>query len=171
MKGVYFILIFLPLLLTLSCTVEVSDKKHYPTEGMDGGIEKPVREQPEVEIPQPNLEYKETNITKNNIEPKTDLKKSNFAFVEIKDMKFMPRELNISTNTTVIWINIDWSGYYGRNHMVVSNTNKFRSSRILYNETFSFTFTEPGTYKYLDPTYRSGTTGGILIRPGIIYVE
>lgn len=96
------------------------------------------------------------------------------AYIEIKDFQFVPRELTVDINTTVIWINNDSTGShkgsYVRPHMVVSATNLFRSPQLSSGEEFSFTFTEAGSYKYLDPIYRS-EQGGVSIVPGIITVE
>ena len=174
MKTWHLVLILVLLLLSLGFTAHLSDEKYYSTKGMAGQIietKKPDLEPSEDEAPQPVLKGKESIITEDILETDETTKETNLVYVEIKDMEFVPKELTIPANTTVIWINKDWTGFYGRVHMVVSSNNQFRSSKIYYNKTFNVTFTELGEYKYLDPTYRSDITGGVLIPPGMIYVE
>jgi len=96
--------------------------------------------------------------------------KDNLVYIEIKDMKFIPREVTVPLDTKVVWINKDWSGYYGRVHMIASITKAFTSTRLLFNDTFTHRFTKSGDYKYIDPTYQSDKSG-LLMTPGIIHVK
>jgi len=64
------------------------------------------------------------------------------AAVKIGNFTFGPQELKVKSGTTVIWVNED-----DIPHTVVS-PNNFRSKPLDSNDTFSFTFTTPGTYKY-----------------------
>jgi len=63
--------------------------------------------------------------------------------VVVKDFMFMPMSLTVKAGSTVTWVNMD-----DEPHTVVSNTQMFRSGALDTKETFSFKFTEPGTYHF-----------------------
>jgi len=52
----------------------------------------------------------------------------------------------IGVNNTVVWTNKDITG--SALHDVTSDQDLFRSSLLAPNESWSYTFTEPGEYKY-----------------------
>jgi plastocyanin len=63
--------------------------------------------------------------------------------IKIDNFSFSPAELTVPANTQVTWVNRD-----DVPHTVVSTDKKFKSQALDTDETFSFTFTEPGTYEY-----------------------
>jgi plastocyanin len=63
--------------------------------------------------------------------------------VTIKDFAFHPKTLEISAGSTVTWTNAD-----GDTHTVTSSNGAFTSPALDSGETFSQTFTAPGTYNY-----------------------
>ena len=63
--------------------------------------------------------------------------------ITIKDFDFGPMSLTIKAGAAVTWKNLD-----GEPHTVVSEDGLFRSTALDEGDTFSFTFTKPGTYKY-----------------------
>ena len=63
--------------------------------------------------------------------------------VKIGNFTFGPQEVKVKAGTTVTWTNED-----DIPHTVVS-PNAFRSKVMDTDGTYSFTFTTPGTYKYL----------------------
>jgi len=63
--------------------------------------------------------------------------------VVVKDFMFTPMSLTVKAGSTVTWVNMD-----DEPHTVVSNTQLFRSGALDTKETFSFRFTEPGTYHF-----------------------
>jgi plastocyanin len=63
--------------------------------------------------------------------------------VGIKDFKFAPPVLTIPVGTTVTWINHDEEP-----HTITSATGAFGSAGLSNDETFTQTFTRPGTYAY-----------------------
>jgi len=66
------------------------------------------------------------------------------AEVEIDNFSFSPAELTVAAGTTVKWTNRD-----DIPHTVVSDDKStFRSKALDTDDTFSFTFTKPGTYGY-----------------------
>jgi plastocyanin len=70
--------------------------------------------------------------------------------IDIKDHLFAPENVTVAVGTKVTWVNHDQDP-----HTVVDRSKKFRSSALDTNDTFSYIFTEPGTYKYfctLHPT-------------------
>jgi plastocyanin len=64
--------------------------------------------------------------------------------VAVKDFMFSPMTLTISRGTTVTWKNLD-----GEPHLAVSLDGVFRSPALDQNDTFSYKFDKPGTYKYI----------------------
>ena len=64
--------------------------------------------------------------------------------VTIDNFSFTPPALTIPAGSTVTWTNKD-----DVPHTVVeTNNHKFKSKALDTDETFSFTFNEPGTYEY-----------------------
>ena len=62
--------------------------------------------------------------------------------VKIDNFTFAPAQLTVKTGTTVTWTNND-----DIPHTVVS-AGKFRSKALDTGDTYSFTFTSAGDYKY-----------------------
>lgn len=67
------------------------------------------------------------------------------AAVTIDDFAFGPAALTVQRGTTVTWTNKD-----DEPHTVVNDASRplWKSSALDTDDSFSFTFTEPGTYKY-----------------------
>jgi plastocyanin len=65
------------------------------------------------------------------------------GIVIARDFMFAPMTISIKAGTTVTWKNTD-----DEPHTVVSDTGLFRSGALDTNETFSFRFGTPGTYRY-----------------------
>ena len=63
--------------------------------------------------------------------------------VVIKEFMFMPQQLTIKVGSAVAWTNKD-----DEPHTVVSDTGLFRSGAIDTDETFTYTFNRPGTYRF-----------------------
>ncbi len=63
--------------------------------------------------------------------------------VSIAGFAFSPATLTVPAGTTVTWTNND-----ATTHTVTSDTGAFNSSFLSPGATFSFTFTQAGTYKY-----------------------
>jgi len=63
--------------------------------------------------------------------------------VSIKNLAFNPNALTVSNETTVTWINDD-----SVSHTVLSATGLFSSGTLTKGQSFSHTFTAPGTYNY-----------------------
>ncbi|MCS4538297.1 MAG: cupredoxin domain-containing protein [Thaumarchaeota archaeon] len=61
---------------------------------------------------------------------------------------FRPSEITvvIGVNNTVVWTNKDITG--SALHDVTSDQDLFKSSLLAPNESWSYTFSEPGEYKY-----------------------
>jgi plastocyanin len=64
--------------------------------------------------------------------------------IVLKDFHFSPMSLTVSAGATVIWKNLD-----GEPHTVVSVEGLFRSGGLDQNDSFTFKFDKPGTYKFL----------------------
>ena len=63
--------------------------------------------------------------------------------VKIGNFVFSPQELKVKAGTKVTWTNED-----DIPHTVASTTQGLRSMAMDTDQSFSFTFTTPGTYKY-----------------------
>jgi amicyanin len=64
--------------------------------------------------------------------------------VSIDNFSFAPKELTVKAGTTVTWTNRD-----DIPHGIASSNNAFKRSPALdTDESYSFTFTTPGTYQY-----------------------
>ena len=66
------------------------------------------------------------------------------ASVQIVDMAFAPAEVTVTVGDTVTWTNGD-----PMIHTVTSTTGAFDSGDLDEGESYSLTFTEPGTFAYL----------------------
>jgi plastocyanin len=66
--------------------------------------------------------------------------------ISIKNFAFEPSALTVKTGTTVTWVNND-----GASHTIVSDTGSpasFSSDPFTTGASYTFTFTQPGTYSY-----------------------
>jgi plastocyanin len=66
------------------------------------------------------------------------------AMIVIKDFDFSPMDVTIPAGGSVTWTNRD-----GEPHTVVSLDGSFRSHALDQDDSFTFTFSKPGTYAYL----------------------
>lgn len=78
--------------------------------------------------------------------------------IEIRAHGFGVPELAVPIGTTVTWINHDDDA-----HTVTSTTNTFRSPGLDTDDTYSYTFTKPGTYEYFC-TLHPLMTGKVVVR-------
>ena len=63
--------------------------------------------------------------------------------VVIMTFKYGPKDITVPAGATVTWINKD-----PEVHTVVDKGGKFRSSALDTDDSFTFTFAEPGTYNF-----------------------
>ena len=63
--------------------------------------------------------------------------------VVMKNIMFVPDTVTIKVGQTVTWVNQD-----NTQHDVVANQGEFKSKLFGQGQSFSFTFTKAGTYKY-----------------------
>lgn len=77
--------------------------------------------------------------------------------VQIQDSTFGPVTLTVSVGDTVTWTNAD-----DRPHTVTAGGGQFDSGNLDPGQTFSFTFTEPGTYAYVC-SYHDEMSAGIVV--------
>ena len=77
--------------------------------------------------------------------------------IAIKNHIYTPASVTVTAGTKVTWTNNDADP-----HTVVEENNKFHSGALDTNDTYSETFTEPGTYKYFC-TLHPNMTGSITV--------
>src|SRR6476619_4030816 len=65
------------------------------------------------------------------------------AAVQINDFAFSPPSLTVKAGTKVTWRNKD-----DIPHTVVTSTRLFKSGALDTDDSYSFTFNDPGTYQY-----------------------
>jgi plastocyanin len=65
------------------------------------------------------------------------------AVVKIDNFTFAPSTLTVKAGTNVTWRNED-----DIPHTVASSARLFKSKALDTDDSFSFTFTEPGSYEY-----------------------
>jgi plastocyanin len=65
------------------------------------------------------------------------------ATVGIKDFRFAPSPLTVAAGATVTWTNHDEEP-----HTITATSGAFSSAGLSNEETFTQTFTRPGTYTY-----------------------
>src|SRR5258707_1740216 len=65
------------------------------------------------------------------------------AQVKIDNFVFSPNPLTVPAGSTIRWTNQD-----DIPHNVVSDDKSFKSKALDTDETFTYTFTKPGTYTY-----------------------
>jgi plastocyanin len=61
----------------------------------------------------------------------------------IKNFEFSPNAIHVKVGQKVTWTNED-----GTDHTVQADNNSFGSGHLATGQTFSYTFTKPGTYTY-----------------------
>ena len=79
--------------------------------------------------------------------------------IQIVDFAFTPATLTVTAGDTVTWTNLDAIA-----HTVTSTTGAFDSGSLDQGDSFSLTFTTPGTYDYLCTPHPS-MTGSIVVQP------
>ena len=81
------------------------------------------------------------------------------ATAKIDNFTFVPPRLTVKAGTTVTWRNED-----DIPHTVTSASQRFKSNALDTDDSFSFTFTEPGTYEYFCSLHPR-MTGTIVVEP------
>jgi plastocyanin len=80
--------------------------------------------------------------------------------ISIDNFTFTPQMLTVKAGTTVTWTNRD-----DIPHGIASDNNAFARSKALdTNDSYSFTFTTPGAYKYFCYVHPH-MTGTIVVEP------
>jgi amicyanin len=85
---------------------------------------------------------------------------ANAAKVKIDNFKFSPKELTISVGTTVTWVNNDDVPHTAT---AKGETPVFDSKALDTDQTYSFKFTKPGTYKYYCKVH-THMTGTVIVK-------
>jgi plastocyanin len=80
--------------------------------------------------------------------------------VKIDNFVFNPQQITVKTGDTVTWVNHD-----DIPHTATSKTGAFRSKALDTDDTFSFTFTTPGSFGYFCALHPH-MTGSIVVEAG-----
>ena len=82
------------------------------------------------------------------------------------DKDFLPEDLTINVGDTVVWTNNDDSP-----HTVTADDDEFNSGNLAEGATWSYTFTEAGTYDY-HCNYHGSMTGSVtVVDPEIVWTD
>lgn len=82
--------------------------------------------------------------------------------IEIVDFTFGPQEPVVEVGTEVTWINQD-----GTDHFILPSGDSFDTSPNLeQGDTWSFVFTEPGTFDYICGNHPATMAGSITVVEG-----
>ena len=81
------------------------------------------------------------------------------ASATIDNFTFAPAQLSVKAGTTVTWRNED-----DIPHTVASAARLFKSKALDTDDSFSFTFTAPGTYEYFCSLHPR-MTGTVVVEP------
>jgi len=84
------------------------------------------------------------------------------AEVTIDNFTFSPQTLTIKAGTKVAWMNRD-----DIPHTVTSTTKAFKSPALDTDDSYSFTFTTPGSYDYFCSLHPY-MTGKIVVEPAAV---
>ena len=79
------------------------------------------------------------------------------AAVTIQNFAFNPSSVTVSAGGTVTWTNRDQA-----THTVTSDTGAFTSNNLVTGNSYSFTFTTPGTYRY-HCSIHTGMMGTVIV--------
>ena len=74
---------------------------------------------------------------------KADETKAPPAEIKVDNFTFGPDTLTVAVNSTVTWVNKD-----DLPHVIASNDGLFKSKALDTDQTYSYTFSKPGTYAY-----------------------
>jgi len=140
-----YLFVLLTILLVIGCTTKSpeTEKKNQET---------PATEETPSTLEEPKMEAAVSSPTE--------------QVILIKGPKAVePSELTVSVGTLVTWKNVDYLDVdkgTGRAHTIAEWNDYFRSERLEPGDSFSFTFTEPGTYEYRSIT-APGAKGTIIV--------
>jgi plastocyanin len=81
------------------------------------------------------------------------------AAVAIRNFHFVPETLTVAAGTTVTWTSTDPDV-----HTVTDRGRAFHSGALDTKDTFSYTFTKPGTFTYFC-TFHPMMVGKIIMEP------
>ena len=84
------------------------------------------------------------------------------AFVAIVNYGFYPTTLTVSKGTTVTWVNMDFVQHTVTSGTEQAPTGLFDSHELNHMQSFSYTFSTPGTYVYFCDIHPS-MTGAITV--------
>jgi plastocyanin len=93
---------------------------------------------------EPTLEFTLEPTSESTLEPTSTVQGlSDEAEVEIEDFAFTPATVTVKVGTTVKWGNKD-----NVRHTITGDDGTWGSGPFSKGETFTFTFTQAGTYTY-----------------------
>lgn len=109
--------------------------------------------------PDPTATVTAPATTAPTITPSPGSATGNQVEIAMEDDRFDPRSLTVPVGTTVVWVNkgADW-------HSVAAFDGSFESAQLATGESFSYTFTTPGTYNFICKHHgRQGMIGQIIV--------
>jgi len=90
------------------------------------------------------------------------------AYVDITDTGFTPQTLQIAKGTKVIWVNKDASPHQVASDPYPDHTalpGLFSEKPLAAEESYSFTFSQAGTFTYHDHLHPEAFHGTVVVKP------
>ncbi|MBD3309894.1 hypothetical protein GF351_01610 [Candidatus Woesearchaeota archaeon] len=109
------------------------------------------------------MQYNQTDIS---LQPEDD----SMIVVQIKDFRFVPKELTIRPGMTIKWVNAepaDSKHYYKiRPRRSYDKTPNWASDLLYAGDAYNYTFEEKGEFEYVDAVFvgKQGTEGRIIVK-------
>src|SRR5437868_1317093 len=82
--------------------------------------------------------------------------------VSVQNMQFSPQQITVSAGTTITWVNQESTTPHTTTSDSQTGSEHWNSGNLNPGQSFSHTFTAPGTYTY-HCTYHSGMTASVIV--------
>lgn len=84
--------------------------------------------------------------------------------VTVQGFKFAPQSLEVKVGTKVTWANKDGTGHTTTSGTPSAKDGKWDGELAGSTGTFSFTFTQPGTFAYFCQRHPTSMAGTVIVR-------
>ncbi len=132
-------ILIVALSLLVACSRSAPEALEESDSSLTADTSQPATEADVVEGSDPGLEVEPSE----EVPSRKSSSASQVRHVKIDSFKFITPDLTIAAGDVVTWTHEDSAA-----HTVTADDSSFDSDRLSSGETFSFTFSQPGTYGY-----------------------